>query len=138
MDYKKPVNVLNIDDDNINNFILEKLVRKIAGNAKITMCLNGESAIEYLLNVIKKDEGYPDFIFVDVAMPIMNGWEFLNEYKHYELDKIIKAEIFIATSSVVKRDYDQAFSYDIVEDFITKPFSLDVLQLILNGRRRLA
>jgi len=137
MNHHRPLNVLNIDDDDINNFILEKLIRKLEPDVVINVCHNGEAGIDHLLNLIKKDEGYPDFIFVDVAMPVMNGWEFLAEYKRYDLDKVLKSKIFIATSSVFKRDYDLANSYDIVEDYIVKPFSLEVLENILNERPRL-
>ena len=137
MNQQKPLNILNIDDDDVNNFILEKLIRKIESDVVINVCHNGETAIDHLLNLIKRDKGYPDFIFVDVAMPVMNGWEFLTEYKRYDLDKVLKSKIFIATSSIFKRDYDLASRYSIVENYIVKPFSLEVLENILKGRPRL-
>ncbi|WP_354426557.1 MULTISPECIES: response regulator [unclassified Mucilaginibacter] len=137
MEYDMPVNVLIIDDDPISNFILEKLIRKVIGYVDITVCLNGELAISHLLDLVKQDVKYPDFIFVDVSMPVMNGWAFLEEYAHYDLDKILKSKIFVATSSIFKRDYDQAFSYPIVEDLIIKPFSIENLRGILNGSPKL-
>jgi len=137
MDFKRAVSVLIIDDDPINNFILETFIRKISPDATINISLHGENAINHLLNLVKRDVKYPDFIFVDVMMPVMNGWVFLDEYKHYELDKILKSRIFVATSSLFKRDYEQAFSYPVVEDLIIKPFSMEGLREIFSAKPNL-
>jgi CheY-like chemotaxis protein len=137
MDYDKPAQVLIIDDDAINNFILEKLIIKIAANAQIKVCLSGEGAIDYLLGLVKRNVSYPDFIFVDVAMPVMDGWAFLDQYIHDGLDKILHSKIFVATSSIFKRDHDKAFTYAIVKDVLIKPFTIEALTKILAPRRKL-
>ena len=137
MNSKDAVNVLIIDEDEINNFILEKLIKKVLAKVNITICENGALAMDHLLTTIKKDRAYPDFIFVDITMPVMNGWTFLEEYLHYDLNKIFYAKIFIATSSVFKQDRDRAFRFPIVEGFITKPFSLEVLRDVFDISPRL-
>lgn len=128
-----PLNVLVIDDDPINNFIFNKITRKVAPNASVAFCLNGEEAIDHLLTIIREnDKPFPDLIFLDLAMPVMNGWEFLEEYQRLDLENIVAAKIYITTSSIFEQDIERALNYAIVKDFISKPISLDRLEKILD------
>ena len=138
MDFKRPVNVLIIDDDEISNFILIKLLRKISSDIVIEICLNGELAIEHLLDLVKRDAKYPDIIFLDISMPVMNGWGFLKQYMHDGFDRILKSRIFVATSSIFQRDHNHTFSHPVVEDLIVKPFNVEGLRDILNSNLKLA
>jgi CheY-like chemotaxis protein len=58
-------------------------------------------------------------------MPIMNGWEFLDEYKRLNIDPLGKTKIFIISSSVFSNDINKARSYPLVKDFISKPLNVD-------------
>jgi CheY-like chemotaxis protein len=124
----KPVSILLVDDDEINNFISIKLIKKALDNTSITACLNGRFAIE-LAELQKRDPSLlPDFILLDINMPIMNGWEFLDEYKRLNLDPLGKSKIYIISSSVFSNDINKARSYPLVKNFISKPLSVDKIK----------
>lgn len=125
----RPVSILLVDDDEINNFISIKLIRKALFNADITACLNGKFAIDQLAEMQRKGaDKLPDYILLDINMPIMNGWEFLDEYKRLGLDPLGKTKIFIISSSVFSNDINKARSYPLVKSFISKPLSVDKIK----------
>ncbi|HEY2581009.1 MAG TPA: response regulator [Mucilaginibacter sp.] len=122
----KSVSVLLVDDDEINNFISIKLIKKALLTTEIIACLNGKFAIDQLVDIQRKDPSkLPDYILLDINMPIMNGWEFLDEYKRLNIDPSGKTKIFIISSSVFSNDINKARSYPLVKDFISKPLNVD-------------
>jgi len=122
----RPVSVLLVDDDEINNFISIKLIKKALLNTEIMACLNGKFAIDQLYEIQRKDPSkLPDYILLDINMPIMNGWEFLDEYKRLNIDPSGKTKIYIISSSVFSNDINKARSYPLVKDFISKPLNVD-------------
>ena len=122
----KAVSVLLVDDDEINNFISIKLIKKALINTDIMACLNGKFAIDQLAEIQRKDPSkLPDYILLDINMPIMNGWEFLDEYKRINLDPLGKSKIYIISSSVFSNDINKARSYPLVKDFISKPLNVE-------------
>jgi CheY-like chemotaxis protein len=125
----KSVSVLLVDDDEINNFISIKLIKKALLNTEIMACLNGKFAIEQLSEIQNQDPNkLPDYILLDINMPIMNGWEFLDEYKRLNLDPLGKSKIFIISSSVFSNDINKARSYPLVKDFISKPLNVEKIK----------
>ncbi|MFD1257925.1 response regulator [Mucilaginibacter terrae] len=129
MSDSKPISILLVDDDEINNFISIKLIKKALIYTEITACLDGSYAINQLLELQKKDSNsLPDYILLDINMPIMNGWEFLDEYKRLNIDPLGKCKIFIISSSVFSNDINKAKSYDLVKDFISKPLNVDKIK----------
>ena len=125
----RSVSVLLVDDDEINNFISIKLIKKALLNTEIIACLNGKFAIDQLLELQSKDpDKLPDYILLDINMPIMNGWEFLDEYKRLNIDPSGKSKIFIISSSVFSNDINKARSYPLVKDFISKPLNVDKIR----------
>ncbi|HEY8782629.1 MAG TPA: response regulator [Mucilaginibacter sp.] len=122
----RPVSVLLVDDDEINNFISIKLIKKALLNTEIMACLNGKFAIDQLFEMQRKDPAkLPDYILLDINMPIMNGWEFLDEYKRLNIDPTGRTKIYIISSSVFSNDINKARSYPLVKDFISKPLNVD-------------
>jgi CheY-like chemotaxis protein len=92
-------------------------------------CLNGKYAIEQLSDIQRKDPNkLPDYILLDINMPIMNGWEFLDEYKRLNLDPLGKSKIYIISSSVFSNDINKARSYPLVKDFISKPLNVEKIK----------
>ncbi|MBD1365325.1 response regulator [Mucilaginibacter sp. ZT4R22] len=125
----KAVSVLLVDDDEINNFISIKLIKKALINTDIMACLNGKFAIDQLAEIQRKDPSkLPDYILLDINMPIMNGWEFLDEYKRINLDPLGKSKIYIISSSVFSNDINKARSYPLVKDFVSKPLNVDKIK----------
>ena len=129
----KSVSILLVDDDEINNFISVKLIKKTLLNTEISTCLNGKFAIDQLVAIQNRDpDKMPDYILLDINMPIMNGWEFLDEYERLNLGQSGKTKIFIISSSVFNNDINKAKSYALVKDFISKPLSVDKIKEVLN------
>src|ERR1700742_4830807 len=134
----QPVSILLVDDDEINNFISIKLIKKALLNTEIMACLNGRFAIDQLMNIQKKDPSkLPDYILLDINMPIMNGWEFLDEYKRLNVDPLGKSKIFIISSSVFSNDINKARSYPIVKSFISKPLSVEKIKEMFETEKQL-
>ena len=130
----QPVHILLIDDDEINNFISIKLIKKALSNAEISSCLNGKLAIEQLTEIQQNTpDKLPDFILLDINMPIMNGWKFLDEYKRLNIDTTGKSKIFIISSSVFSNDISRARSYPLVKNFISKPLSVEKIREMLES-----
>ena len=128
-DNNRAVSILLVDDDEINNFISIKLIKKALVSTEIVACLNGKFAIEQLVEMQNKGpEKLPDYILLDINMPIMNGWEFLDEYKRLNIDPLGKTKIYIISSSVFSNDINKARSYPLVKSFISKPLSVEKIK----------
>lgn len=125
----KLVSVLLVDDDDINNFISIKLIKKAVSSAEIIACLNGKLAIDKLLEIQREDASrLPDYILLDINMPVMNGWEFLEEYSRLNIDAAGKTKIFIISSSVFSNDINKAKSFPLVTDFVSKPLNVEKIR----------
>ncbi|WDF54943.1 response regulator [Mucilaginibacter sp. KACC 22063] len=125
----RTVSILLVDDDEINNFISIKLIKKALISSDIKACLNGKFAIDELLKMKEAGpEHLPDYILLDINMPLMNGWEFLDEYDRQNIDPTGKTKIFIISSSVFSNDINKAKSYPLVKDFISKPLNIDKIR----------
>ncbi len=112
--------VLIIDDDHILVYLVQHAFKSVMPNFKYSVAETGKAGIEFL----KEHSGdLPDLILLDINMPIMNGWDFLNEYK-----KLVNAKeipIVILSSTVDPSDKQKADSYDEVKQFISKPFTVE-------------
>ncbi len=123
------VSILLVDDDEINNFISIKLIKKALLNTDIMACLHGKYAIDLLQDIQKNDPSkLPDYILLDINMPIMNGWEFLDEYTRLNIDPLGKCKVYIISSSVFSNDINKARSYPVVKDFISKPLNVEKIK----------
>ncbi|WP_417610199.1 response regulator [Owenweeksia hongkongensis] len=116
--------ILLVDDDPIINFINKKVVESAFPHFPIIIFENGYSAIEY----IHKNPEKSFLVFLDLNMPVMNGWEFLEAISH-DSNKYNLA-IHILTSSVDQSDQNKANSYKQVISYLTKPLKKEVLQKI--------
>ena len=133
---QKPVNIMLVDDDEINNFITVKLIRKGFADAMISTFLNGRLAIDRLKDILTNEpEKTPDYILLDINMPVMNGWEFLEEYKNSNIDPDKKITIYILSSSVFSNDIDKAKSYESVANFISKPLNLESIKEVFTSAK---
>jgi two-component SAPR family response regulator len=124
-------NILIIDDEYLSTFIFEKLIKKVVNDTEITICLNGKYAIERLLEIKNHDANQlPNYIFLDITMPVMNGWEFLEQYTRLDIDPLGKCKIYILTSSLYRYDMMKSASFNIVKDYIVKPLDFDKLRKV--------
>lgn len=124
----EPLHILIIDDDEINNFIAAKLIDKIPPKAKVSTCVNGQEGINFVKNKLNNQNEFPDIIFLDINMPLMNGWEFLEEYEQIKNDIKKKVTINMLSSSVYNDDITKAETYTTVNKFISKPLTVDKIK----------
>ncbi|MRX48021.1 MULTISPECIES: response regulator [Pedobacter] len=122
------LHILIIDDDEINNFIAAKLIDKIPPRARVSTCLNGQEGINYITSRLNNQKDLPDIIFLDINMPIMNGWEFLEEYAAVTHQISKKIVINMLSSSVYNDDISKSKTYPTVNRFISKPLTIEKIQ----------
>ncbi len=124
--------VMLIDDEAIDNFVNEKLLRHYTFADKIYVHTSAKSALEFLKNIqrlgISGDPLIPDYIFLDINMPILDGWGFLQEYE--KINPKLKSKIIILTASVYPEDEEKALSYKSVCAFFSKPLTIEHLRKI--------
>ena len=132
MNNSKP-QVLLIDDDQVYLFAATKTIEAtgLAGNVEV--CTNGLDALEYLKNLIKSSGKLPDVIFIDINMPVMDGWEFLEEYKTLSTRINDNIKIYILSSSVDKNDIMRSKEYSSVIEYVVKPVYKEKFSEILQA-----
>jgi len=123
MDFK--INLLVIDDDDINIFIIKKIVEKTGFAVNMVAKTNGQLAIDYLEEIAGDTEQFPHLILVDINMPVLNGWEFIEAYEKMNVRKAV--DMYMLSSSVYENDIEKAKTYKVVKGFISKPLSIDRL-----------
>ncbi len=117
-----------IDDDPVQVFILKKYLEEIG----VSDCLefhNGLDAINYFRSI--SVEEFPDHIFLDLKMPVMNGFEMLKIFQEEIWAEGLACKLTVLTTSLRKEDRMLSYSFDCVSDFITKPISLERLHEII-------
>jgi CheY-like chemotaxis protein len=124
-------NILLIDDESLSVFICEKIIKKVKKDSEVTFCANGKFAIDKLIEIKNHDINLlPDYIFLDISMPIMNGWEFLEQYDNLNIDPMGKCKIYILSSSIFQSDIKKSTSYHAIKDYITKPLDFEKLKKV--------
>jgi len=114
-----------IDDDEINNMLSERLISRVIPQATVKSFLYAEDALEL---IAKEPTNIPDAIFLDINMPRMNGWDFLDSISVLN----ISVNVYMLTSSIDPRDQEKASKFSQVNDFISKPLREDRLRLIID------
>lgn len=125
--------ILIIDDDPINNFLFSKIIMVSGVAEKAETVISGKKGLEFLEQKINSGEHLPDIIFLDINMPVMNGWEFLERYHAFPEQVRQQIRLYMLSSSVYHEDLLKAKSYEDVVDYITKPLTKEILFKIREG-----
>lgn len=125
-----------IDDDPAYVYLTKRIItiKKLCKNLLIYE--NGRIAMRELTYLLEYAEDFPELILLDINMPEMDGWEFLEAFTQLKprLDK--KVTIYMVSSSVDQKDYDQAKHYEDVTDYIVKPIDYDQLAILFGQADR--
>jgi CheY-like chemotaxis protein len=122
-----------VDDDPVFRFATTKTINICYPGLQIKTFINGLQIIEHLVTL--EDTDLPGYIFLDINMPQMNGWQFLEAYK--SLRKLEKSgtRIFMLSSSIDPSDIERSNFNPLVEKYLVKPLSPEMIFSIFQERR---
>jgi len=123
---KKPDLVLLIDDDDAVNMLNTIILRKSGLADNIVAVQSGEKGLEALSEFLTENK-WPGIIFVDINMPGICGWEFIERFKKDFVQFKEKCLICVLSSSLDPRDRENAKNSDMVDSYLSKPLSIDVV-----------
>ncbi|BDD02216.1 response regulator [Persicobacter psychrovividus] len=127
---KKLDSVLLIDDDEANNFLNAMVLEEMSVAKKIHVRLNGQEGIDFLNQCIAGHEPLPNLIFLDINMPLVNGWEFLERLEEIDTKQKLPIVIVLLTTSLNPDDQEQAKALERISAFLNKPLSVETLKEI--------
>lgn len=130
----EPERFIVVDDNRTNNLICEFAIRKYRKEAETSLFTEPETALQN----IQKNYGLPEgkkftVLFLDINMPSMTGWEFLEKFKDFGEEIWKHFIIYILTSSVDERDKEKAGAEPLVAGFISKPLTVNSIQQIVES-----
>jgi CheY-like chemotaxis protein len=128
-----PRTICLIDDDRIYQFTAKRMIELVNPNQKVLVFSNGKEALEYLEQSLLGALNLPDVILLDINMPVMNGWEFLQAYNNLKPSFSKDILIYMLSSSIDDKDRCQSQSFRYVTDYIEKPLNLTMMTDILNA-----
>lgn len=117
-----------IDDDKIFVFVLKKYLEKNENFNQVVDFKNGEEVIHLLSDA---NNQLPDIILLDINMPVIDGWQFLEQIE--QLPHKDKLNVFIMSSSIDANDIEKSKSFSTVKDFISKPINNDKLNKLIES-----
>lgn len=122
-----------IDDDNIYINLVSKIIELKKLSKEVLVFNNGKEALDFFVDSLEDipDNNIPRVIFLDLNMPVMDGWEFLHEFAKIKNRIGEKIALYVVSSSIDIRDINRAKSIDLVSDYLTKPIKLDDFEKIL-------
>lgn len=121
-DYIEFDEVILIDDDHVINYINARVLKLMFDQIKVKSFTVAEKAIEYLK---ENDRDGSKLIFIDLNMPGFDGWDFLDNYRNLA----VRSSVYVLTSSIDPRDIERSMEYREVVKFLTKPLSVEMLEL---------
>jgi len=128
---QRALNILLIEDDTIEVMKMKRVISSIEVHHQLIEAKNGEEALVLLSN----KENLPDIILLDLNMPRKNGWEFLEEFIKIPFSQREHCTIHISSSFISQKKIEKAKSYDVVKNYLVKPFTEKSLQQIISAKR---
>lgn len=121
--------IMCIDDDPITLMLFKKVVQRAAFAKEIINAANGQEAIALInsINNTPKQEKRPQLIFLDLNMPVMGGWEFIDLFNTSNYQNLNNTKIIILTSTIDPEDIKKSKSYTNVIEFLPKPITVEML-----------
>lgn len=130
---KKLRSILLVDDNDTSNFLNERLLRRMAVTDKIKILSNGKTAFDYLANISQANgetsETKPELILLDINMPVIDGFEFLELYNQF--DEQFRSDILVAILSTSNHPQDTSRASDFNAYYITKPLTIEKVETLL-------
>lgn len=127
------MNVLIIDDNQIDLLINQRVVKNLMPEAEIKSCISAIDAIKHLEELYNSQQinKLPDIILLDIRMPIMDGFEFLEKLQESPSIQVKVPQVLMVTSSIDPQDVQRSNEHPLVKGFIGKPLKINALQEII-------
>ena len=122
-----------IDDDAIYQIIVNKIIQKSEMFSAISSFKNGKEAIDVVTNSLNNCESLPDIILLDINMPIMDGWEFMEELETLKSSITKQIIVYIVSSSIAIEDKNKSKTYPDILGYLSKPINMNDLVLIASN-----
>jgi CheY-like chemotaxis protein len=123
-----------IDDDGLVNFLNQEIIKDAYPDKNVQSFESATEAIETLKKLAyTPDSSLPQLILLDINMPVMDGWEFLDAFVQLPSNVVNDCKVVMHTSSIDPRDVEKAKTFSSVTDYITKPLTLQDLSKILQS-----
>jgi len=118
-----------VDDDPIHRLLMDKLFAKQPKTCKLHFFENGEKALEALKD--PRTQVRPDLILLDIEMPVMNGWQFMEAFNQLDPALIDPVTVYMVSSSFSDEDQDRVKSYARIKGYIVKPIRIEkIIELL--------
>lgn len=114
-----------IDDDPIYQFLINKIIDNSDASHDVLFFKNGKEALDYFMLDLEKN--LPEIILLDLEMPIMDGWDFLNEIDKLQMEN---TAIYIVSSSISHEDRERAKSFPKIKGHFSKPIDSEKIEEI--------
>ena len=124
--------ILLVDDSYEDNFYHQRSIHKLDCTHQVFIAQNGKEALDFLQTSENGKYPSPELIFMDINMPVMDGWEFLKAYEKLDEDQKGEVIIVMLTTSINPDDQEKAKAFQSVKDYINKPLTVELLQEILD------
>lgn len=122
----KHQNILLVDDNEINNLLHERLIEMSDFGSPVVVKQSAMEALDYLRSVAANPEQTPSIIFLDIRMPVMDGFGFLDEFQKMP-DNVTKAKVILLSSTLDPEDNEKAKRYPHVVKMLLKPLTVEQL-----------
>lgn len=121
-----------IDDDDVYINLIKKIINIKKLSENLLIFKNGLEALNYFKPIMENmsDAKFPEIILLDLNMPVMDGWKFLNEFTRIQTQSKIKTTLYIVSSSINPYDVAKAKSYSLVTDYLIKPVNMNEFEAL--------
>lgn len=125
-----------IDDDEVYIHLIKKIIRIKKLSENLLVFNNGREAIDHFTAIVNEvsNSEFPEIIFLDLNMPIMDGWDFLQKFAQIKPPKKFKTTLYIVSSSIDPFEIEKAKSFSEVTDYLIKPIRIDEFEAIFKNK----
>ena len=122
---------LLIDDDEATNTVNKMVINQLNCAKQVEVAQNGQEGLDFLKSAVEEKNPKPDLVFLDIMMPGMDGWEFLDEFYKFDKAQLGQMVVVMLTTSIDPKDKEKALKVPYIDRFQTKPLTKPVLKDII-------